>query len=513
MFRKRTIRINNFKSLDMKEPIEIKRLTFIFGKNGSGKSNFIRAIRFMGENLDCISKDDTVYNLYGNTNLINYKETVFKNDLLKNIAIEFQQEYEHDEEKLNFSMKCLFQNGDNRKQFSELVITDIFSDFVVRIFPNKVNDSITPYCLPNGDIDIRKMTNDHPVLNLIYNNSYLNYAEAFLSKAPFQNSRVPSECVKVKRKLGSTNEPDYLIKFWELLDILPFYKYHSTYALSLLRALGIPDESLQFFIDYFNTYIESIPSLIKQFFIPFYAQPIRNKPDLHYPLQGGKFATGSYYELPNRILNDWQDNNPFSPDSFDLEFFNINLFINNKLKKLRLAQELKLEVLNSIGTLYIIDEHGTKFNLSEASSGLLHILPILIQSYNAGYLYENALHHGGIGAETDVVIVEQPELHLHPSLQASLAEFFAEGNNTFIIETHSEHMIRKIQVLIARGKLNKDHVAVYYFDKSEKTGVTKINKMEIEDNGNFKDPWPGGFFDEASALAYDLLDAQLNRNN
>ena len=83
-------------------------------------------------------------------------------------------------------------------------------------------------------------------------------------------------------------------------------------------------------------------------------------------------------------------------------------------------------------------------------------------------------------------------------------------NRNFIIETHSEHIIRKVQVLIANGKLDKDRVAVYYFDKDEKSGITSVRKMELEDNGFFKEPWPDGFFDDSFNLSMELLTAKRN---
>jgi len=76
------------------------------------------------------------------------------------------------------------------------------------------------------------------------------------------------------------------------------------------------------------------------------------------------------------------------------------------------------------------------------------------------------------------------------------------------IETHSEHLIRKIQVLIANGELDRDKVSVMYFDNNE--GSTKIKKMEIEENGFFKEPWPYGFFDDSANLSWELLTANKN---
>jgi len=185
-------------------------------------------------------------------------------------------------------------------------------------------------------------------------------------------------------------------------------------------------------------------------------------------------------------------------------------FVNKHIKELKLGEEIIFEPIspgNSLYGLYLL-ENGQKINLSHTSSGFKQLLPIIYKAYTT---------LGGHNRfSQDLCIIEQPELHLHPSLQANLINIFLDEqlkNRNFIIETHSEHIIRKIQVLIAKGEIEKDRVAVYYFDKDEKTGTTSIKKMEMEDNGFFKEPWPDGFFDEASDLAYALLDAQINRKN
>jgi predicted ATPase len=68
-----------------------------------------------------------------------------------------------------------------------------------------------------------------------------------------------------------------------------------------------------------------------------------------------------------------------------------------------------------------------------------------------------------------------------------------------------------LQISIAKNPKFKERIAVYYFDNS--SGETLIKEIEFEDNGFFKEPWPEGFFDEASDLAYALLEAQIGRKN
>ncbi len=114
-------------------------------------------------------------------------------------------------------------------------------------------------------------------------------------------------------------------------------------------------------------------------------------------------------------------------------------------------------------------------------------------------------------------IIEQPELHLHPAAQAELANLFVKSSQIsrsrrILVETHSEHLIRKLQVLIADPKspITHDQVAFYYVEKDD-TGNSYVKKMKVCENGQFEDAWPAGFFDKSYELASELLFANSKR--
>lgn len=110
-----------------------------------------------------------------------------------------------------------------------------------------------------------------------------------------------------------------------------------------------------------------------------------------------------------------------------------------------------------------------------------------------------------------MLILEQPELHLHPAAQSELADLFvssvinSSGKKKILVETHSEHLIRKLQILVADKKypISKDMVKIYYVDKNEK-GDAQIEEMKLLDNGKFENPWPAGFFDRGYQLSREL---------
>ena len=114
------------------------------------------------------------------------------------------------------------------------------------------------------------------------------------------------------------------------------------------------------------------------------------------------------------------------------------------------------------------------------------------------------------------ICVEEPEIHLHPKYQSLLADMFVEVyrnyNIHFIIETHSEYLIRKLQVLVAdkENKLTPNDVSLNYVDKDE-NGISTNRKIEILEDGRLSEPFGPGFFDEADSLAMDLMKYKVRR--
>lgn len=110
-----------------------------------------------------------------------------------------------------------------------------------------------------------------------------------------------------------------------------------------------------------------------------------------------------------------------------------------------------------------------------------------------------------MGSKEKLIAIEQPELHLHPRLQAELGDVFidsAKGGtaNRFLLETHSEHLILRILRRIRESSraenptLRPEDVCVLYVHPKESGSV--IMRMRISEDGQFLDPWPGGFFPE-----------------
>lgn len=93
------------------------------------------------------------------------------------------------------------------------------------------------------------------------------------------------------------------------------------------------------------------------------------------------------------------------------------------------------------------------------------------------------------------VILEEPEIHLHPLAQSVLAELFVEVSRQrsvqFIVETHSEHLFRRLQTLIAKQETTAEQCRLYFVDR--RGADAALLPVELDEFGRISE-WPDKFF-------------------
>lgn len=125
--------------------------------------------------------------------------------------------------------------------------------------------------------------------------------------------------------------------------------------------------------------------------------------------------------------------------------------------------------------------------------GITYVLPIIVQALAASML------------QNSVLIVENPEAHLHPLSQSRLGKFLAliaVNGVQVILETHSEHIVDGCRIQIAREK-QCENMKILFFEKKDNTSICK--KINVQDNGELEE-WPEGFFDQKRADLRELLE-------
>ena len=199
-------------------------------------------------------------------------------------------------------------------------------------------------------------------------------------------------------------------------------------------------------------------------------------------------------------------------------------FVNKWLKeKFEIGDCIELEgTKEGVGVMAYLVKGENKSLLADEGYGITQLIALLLQIENNINEYSRYNRVGvDVGIYKNVpyylksfIAVEEPEVHLHPKYQSMLAEMFVEAyqkyNIHFIIETHSEYLIRKLQVMVAEKEnaLSPNDVSLNYVEKDE-NGVSHNRQIKIQKDGRLSEPFGPGFFDEATGLSMHLLKMKM----
>lgn len=165
-------------------------------------------------------------------------------------------------------------------------------------------------------------------------------------------------------------------------------------------------------------------------------------------------------------------NNPTIKDEINILFSRFNIGID-------------VEKVNDIIYKIVVNQNNVNLELTDVGFGISQVLPILVQAY--------------LSPKNSLTIIEQPEIHLHPNMQAWLADALItialKNDKRFLIETHSDALIRRIRLRIVdeSSPLSEEHVKLYYLHRDPARKCTLIDDIEVNDNGDVK--WPKDFMD------------------
>ncbi len=159
--------------------------------------------------------------------------------------------------------------------------------------------------------------------------------------------------------------------------------------------------------------------------------------------------------------------------------------VSSWLARMKVAEKLEVKQLGR-STRYevVVHKDGVEANLRDVGIGISQVLPVLTVGYFA--------------PAGSTVILEEPEIHLHPLAQSVLAEFFVALSRSrtiqFIVETHSEHLFRRMQTLIAKKETSAEQVSMFFVEREADNAV--LRKLEVDDFGRVNN-WPQYFFGDA----------------
>ena len=454
----RELRIKNFKGWQDTGSIRMAPITLFFGTNSSGKSSIGQFLMMLKQTVESPDRKAVFYPGGKNSavQLGSYQEMVYHRDV--NAKIEFEYKWTPAE---TFSTKDLISGrsfaGDTLL-FNALVGLD--------------------------DNDQRSLILDHLKYQIINNgNQALSIGMERRGKAK-PEYKVESEGYSLLRKQGRAWQPGPPVRFYGFPDEVVAYHQNADFV----QELNLKHEKLFRSICYLG--------------------PLRTKAERLYSWTGIEPESVGYAGENTVAAMLAARSRKISP-GFKKKGKAFEQVIAEKLKVMGLIDDFKVAPISEQRQEYEVKVRtkGSKdwVDLPDVGFGVSQVLPVLVQCLYAPH--------------DSIIIMEQPEIHLHPSAQADLADVMIDmvssrengkdRNVQLIIETHSEHFLRRLQRRIAEGTVGKDSVSAYFANVS-KTPAT-LEPLQIDLYGTILN-WPPNFFgDEMEDITQQAKAAMKRR--
>ncbi len=529
-----SLELENFKAFGERARIPFAPITLIFGENSAGKSSILQALNLLKQTRESrdVSAPIAPRTENGIVDLGSFKELIFDHDLERTLSMRIEIKLD-----VYFSIEFRFK----RPSLTEEVLLD-----QVMIYKNKTPRCIAKFKPIDKPLEFEEIRRGTRFLFNPFIVEKQGYAQSrmptlkcdWLTKAKlfweheFNWCQENSEKVINLIKEEKNRLEEHLNRLKETYKRIDQKKSEDSFKDSYrqeLQELKSLKQNIDFFTKEYdlNEYIskrhaDEMRTIVGlQGFLPAaigYQENItRSLSFIHYrssdPLDLGEivmdtasalettleslFPMGPFRRPPER----WYIFTGTSPQDVgyrgdllpDLLFRRPELVedTNKWLERLEIGYQLEVKPVGTdAGDLFevrLIDtrrKERVNVALPDVGFGISQLLPFVVQS---------------LVSEKQIISIEQPEVHVHPRLQADLGDLLAAAiqkprQNQFIIETHSEHLILRLQRLVYEKKINPNDISVIYVSRGAEGA--KSQRLRLDEKGNFIDNWPSGFFTE-----------------
>ena len=240
--------------------------------------------------------------------------------------------------------------------------------------------------------------------------------------------------------------------------------------------------------------------LTKVFNSLYYIDPIRQKPEIAYPEKSiSNNYVGIEGEFTAQLLKDFENEEIdfFMIDHIERKNTTLLEAVNYWLcEQFNISKKVYSEKKDDSYQIYLEDKNGLKVNIKHVGYGVSQVLPLIVQ----GLL----MPKGGI------LIIEQPEIHLHPKIQSLLYDFLYSLTlleKKVIVETHSSHFITRMRRRIAEDETNEmdDRINLTFIEN----GV--FRNLELDDYGTILHYYPKDFIEQPAKEMDAIIKAQIKK--
>ncbi len=518
--------ISNFKAFGETQTIPIKPITLIYGANSSGKSSIIHAL-MLSQHAQKKNELDVHHTVLGGNyldlggfnqychghNSDRSKYVIFRFDCdckaLKGVDSAAIETY--------FGFSSDSQGNDTKVQIRRVDIRLNGLDAISLYRNSKENFSFRPIDSEGNKLFNKLLldranemmqSNTGPTQEMITN--FLSTKEDVKLKGLFPSS--PGDITSLLDYIGSSITPKNEKATRGKKEKAT--KEDSKVIVDIFNKV-IPEISL---FSIFNSITDSIENFLSSIIYlgPFRVFPLRHAQSTEYIDPNWQVGGGRAWEMLRtngdlRLrVNNWLADNkrtikPYSVTIGSLvdknqllaemrEHFALEKATRNKIDKVIHRVE-KNNIGAELDEVLLIDEvNRLVVSPRDVGVGISQVIPLLTYAY---------------GFTNKTIVIEQPELHLHPALQAELGDVFidsakCENKNRFLIETHSEHLLLRIMkrmrqtadgvLPVGTKPIKPTDICVLFVQPMDSSSI--VIEMPLNDRGELMRPWPGGFFEE-----------------
>ncbi len=246
------------------------------------------------------------------------------------------------------------------------------------------------------------------------------------------------------------------------------------------RSIGFSAEALSHAGEYSPALQDISLAIQNEMATLFYLGPLRRKPERDYQWNNttpGEMGIDGQKSVDILLASDSSNKRGSSPDILGS--------VSKWLKLMGVAERISLKRVGRPSRYeVVIIQDDMEINLRDVGIGVSQVLPVLILGYFV--------------PKGSIILLEEPEIHLHPLAQSILAEFFVEvseeRNIQFLVETHSEHLFRRMQTLIARKSLSLNQCSLFFVEREK--NKASLRRLDVDEYGRLTN-WPDKFFGDA----------------
>ena len=268
------------------------------------------------------------------------------------------------------------------------------------------------------------------------------------------------------------------------------------------KCYGFPDQVFAYFQN--ASFLGELQLQFEQLFgRVFYLGPLRDFPQRHYVWSGSQPADmGRRGERAVDAVLASRDRGKYISPGRRRKKQTLEERVAYWLKELGLIHSFTVTPIASGSNLYEVrvrrSASSSEVLITDVGFGVSQVLPVLVLCY---YVPEGS-----------TILLEQPEIHLHPSVQSGLADVLVDAiknrNLQIIVESHSEHLLRRLQRRIADETLAPDDVSLYFCEVDQHD--SRLTKLEVNLFGNITN-WPKDFFGDEFTEMAEITKAAMQR--